>query len=243
MKRSSSTTRSYLHRLAEPVPQHAALLTPHRTAYRGQSALEAVPPILDSISDSIARATTPRPATSRTILTRRVQTPPPQTSPIDDSARLPAETNHSAHLDNGTPITAQGARQTDLGTLAPDKIRPHPTNTTQEDSAAVFEALTPENSASSESEDRKQTSTHTPSSTKNIAPTASSRTEPVPVARDQSSRGSRVHIGTVEVRIAAPAREPQPPPAIHRSAHIGRSGLAAEPLSRPLAWSHGLVQG
>jgi hypothetical protein len=63
--------------------------------------------------------------------------------------------------------------------------------------------------------------------------------------RDQTGRGVEVHIGTIEVRVAAPAPAPPQPIVTRRRDPISSTGRPAhaEPLSRGLAWSHGLVQG
>ena len=253
MKRSPSVPQSYLHRLAEPVPQRTALLTTRRPAYLGQSVREAIPPILDSISDPVTSSPASHQTTPRTILTRRVKTLPSQTLPVDASDhqanRSPqvaidadplAEAASSTSIASDTPITAQLGPRTVVATPTSDKVRTDRLNAERENLAALAEAFTSEKDASSKSEDPRQTFTNTPTTATYNAATVSSRTEPIPIARDQSSR---VHIGTVEVRTAAPVREPQPTPAVDRRSLAGRSALAAEPLSRPLAWSHGLVQG
>jgi hypothetical protein len=249
VKRSPSATHSYLHRLAEPVPPRTALLTTHGPAYRGQSVREAIPPILDSVSDPV---TSPQ-ASPRTIRTRRMQTPPSQAFPVDvsnrpanSSARAAtdanplAEAHSSASVASDTPIAAQRGGQTIVATLTSDKVRPDLINVARESLAAVPEAFTSEKDTSSKSEDPRQSHTDTPTTATHNAAAVSSRKEQNANGRDKVSR---VHIGTVEVRTAAPVREPQPAPAIDRRFLAGRSALAAEPLSRPLAWSHGLVQG
>jgi hypothetical protein len=66
----------------------------------------------------------------------------------------------------------------------------------------------------------------------------------------QADAGPRVHIGTVEIRMALP-QPPPPPPAVTAPSPVqnngatharGRSG-PAEQLARGLEWSYGLVQG
>lgn len=66
--------------------------------------------------------------------------------------------------------------------------------------------------------------------------------------RHSSGRGTRVHIGAVEVRSVVSQPAPMPVQAPQQPAAetaVGRStsGRTAEPLARPLAWSFGLVQG
>jgi hypothetical protein len=238
MKRSSSATRSYLHQLAEPVPHPAALLTPRRPPERGtsaHSALEAIPPILDSISDTLAgdapHARRAQTAHSRALSVDAFTQPQPTTEP--DNSWQPASSASTATRRDKRTIST---------TLAGDEplLRLH--NTTRE-SPSPREPLALQENAAPQNEDRKKSFTHSPSATARIASKASTDAEPNHIARDQNSRGIRVHIGTVEVRTAAPVREPKPAPAIDRNFRTGRSGVAAEPLSRGLAWSHGLVQG
>ena len=100
-----------------------------------------------------------------------------------------------------------------------------------------------ENNATPRNEDLKESITHIPPRAAHITAKASAYTESNHIVRDQSGRGSRVHIGTVEVRTTPPAREPKHAPAIDRNFRTGRSDGAFERLSRGLAWSHGLVQG
>jgi hypothetical protein len=74
---------------------------------------------------------------------------------------------------------------------------------------------------------------------------------PVAAAKDgRASVGSRVHIGTVEIRSVLPqppvARPIAAPPAQtieSRTAQARAHSAAAEPLARGLSWSYGLVQG
>jgi hypothetical protein len=246
MKRSPSAPQSYLHRLAEPVPQPTALLTTRPPASPGQSVREAIPPIVDSISEPITATPAQREAVPRTILTRRVQTFPGDATNhpasgfehVAINVRPLTEINSSTSVTSDTPITAQRGQRTAFSKLTTDKVRPYRNSATRENLAAIPE--TPENNATSKSEDPRQNFTHAPATATYNAAAVSGRTEPIPIAREKVSR---VHIGTVEVRTAAPVREPQPTPAIDRRSLAGRSALAAEPLSRPLAWSHGLVQG
>jgi hypothetical protein len=236
MRRTSSATRSYLHQLAEPVPHPTALLTPRRPAEHGasaRSALDAIPPILDSISEPHLEAATPHlqianPAPHK----GRRQTPPPSALPVEVSTQRQLTTANTSRRDKRTARTSSGA----------DDALPRPHDATRESPSAP-EPLALQNNAGYRSEDRGQSLAVTPSTTARIASNASAQAEPNRIARDESSPGIRVHIGTVEVRTATPVPDPKPAPAIDRRAHTGRSGIAAQPLSRGLAWSHGLVQG
>jgi hypothetical protein len=247
MKRSPSATRSYLRQLAEPVPHPAALLTPRRPAERGastRSALDAIPPIFDSISDTPARDTAPRlQLPARSSHARGEQTPRSRALPVDASTQpQPTEPDNSWQPASRTSTAARRDKRITSTTLAGDEPLPRPHSTTRE-SPSSREPLALQENAAPHNEDRKKSFTHTPSATGRIASKASAHAEPNHIARDQSSRGIRVHIGTVEVRTAVPVRESKPAPAIDRNFRSGRSGVAAEPLSRGLAWSHGLVQG
>jgi hypothetical protein len=241
MKGSSSATRSYLHQLAEPVPQPAALLTPRRPTERGatHSALDAIPPILDSISDPLAEAAAPHhQITAGSTHAGRAQTPRSRALFVSTQPQPGTEADNFSQTTSSTSTAARRASTT----LAGDEALQRPDNTTRETlSSRETQAL--EDKAALQSGDSKQFFAHASSATARMAAKASAHADPNPIARDQSRRGIRVHIGTVEVRTAAPVREPKPAPAIDRSTRTGRSGVAAEPLSRGLAWSHGLVQG
>jgi hypothetical protein len=75
----------------------------------------------------------------------------------------------------------------------------------------------------------------------------------LPVAAAEEGRasvGSRVHIGTVEIRAVLPqppvVRPTAAPPAQTRESRTAQARAhsgAAEPLARGLSWSYGLVQG
>jgi hypothetical protein len=242
MKGSSSATRSYLHQLAEPVPHSAALLTPRRAAERGaslHSALDAIPPILDSISDPLAEAAAPHhQITTGSTYARRAQTPRSRALSVSTQPQPGTEAENSSQPASGTSTAARRASTT----LAGDESLRRPDNAMREIRSSR-ETQVLQDKAAPHSEDRGQFFAHAPSATARIAANASGHADPNHIARDQSRRGIRVHIGTVEVRSAAPVREPKPAPAIDRSTRTGRSGAAAEPLSRGLAWSHGLVQG
>jgi hypothetical protein len=238
MKGSSSATRSYLHQLAEPVPQPAVLLTPQRPIERGaspHSALDAIPSILDSISDPLAEH---HQITTGSTHARRAQTPRSRTLSVSTQPQPGTEPDNSWQPASNSSTTARRASTT----LAGDEALQRPDNTTRETlSSRETQAL--QDKAAPRSEDRRQIFAHAPSAIARIDSNASAHDDPNHIARDQSRRGIRVHIGTVEVRSAAPVREPKPAPAIDRGTRTGRSGVAAEPLSRGLAWSHGLVQG
>lgn len=253
MKRSTSAPRSYLHRLAEPAPPRTALLTTRHPAFLGQSVREAIPPIIDSISEVVTANPAGRQAPPRTIPTTRAQTSTAKSFPVDasdHSADRPAQISTNAHpaadLDSSTPvvhnrsITGQRGRQTVFDTLTTDSLHHHPSQTANEDLAAQSEFRIQENSASPKRDAARRNSASEAATFEHITPPVAVRTGPIPVARDQ---GTHIHIGSVEVRTTAPVREPQPAPRDNRRSHIGREALAAEPLARPLAWSHGLVQG
>jgi hypothetical protein len=84
---------------------------------------------------------------------------------------------------------------------------------------------------------------------------AARRAQPalLPVASAEEARasvGSRVHIGTVEIRAALsqpPVERPIAAPPTQtresRTAPARAQSGAAEPLARGLSWSYGLVQG
>jgi hypothetical protein len=248
MKRSPSASHSYLHRLAEPVPSHAALLTTQRPATLGQSVREAIPLILDSLSDPVTAFPAKRQRAPRATLMPQAQTTPSQSFAIDAanppanrSARVARNAHALAQADNSTSFARDnGPTEQRRAALTADNLHPHSTNAEREDRAMASETFAARNNPSPGSENSRQKALLASANAEHLGSAASSRTEPIPVVRDQSSR---IHIGSVEVRTASPPREPQPAPRIDRHANTGRSALAAEPLARPLAWSHGLVQG
>jgi hypothetical protein len=169
---------------------------------------------------------------------RRAQTP---RSRALSASTQPQPGTEADNFSQPASSTSTAARRVST-TLAGDEALQRPDNTTRETlSSRETQAL--QDRAALQSGDRRQFFAHAPSATARVAAKASAHADPNPIARDQSRRDIRVHIGSVEVRSAAPARESKPVPAIDRSARTGRSGVAAEPLSRGLAWSHGLVQG
>ncbi len=247
MKRSPSATRSYLQQLADPIPQPAALLIPRRPAERGaspQSAFDAIPTILDSVSDPRAEAVTPRyQAANAARQKEEAQTSNSRALPIDlfRERAFAAQSDIDSESAPNAAKTARPQKRTVSTMPSTDEALPRPHTMIQENPSSR-EPLSLQDNAVPQSEDRKQSFTETPSTTARIASKASAHAEPNLTARDQSNSGIRVHIGTIEIRAAAPVREPKPAPAIDRSVRTGRPGVA-EPLSRGLAWSYGLVQG
>jgi hypothetical protein len=247
MKRSPAATRSYLRQLAEPVPQPAALLKPRNPIERGvsnRSSVAAIPPILDSISDRWAETATQRHRLPRSTPDKGpARTPDFRVHPVEISTehQLDIKSAAASHIAPSVATTASHDNRTDFTMLAVDEARTRHHNTTREN-PILRESIALQNNATPGSKDHKESITQIPTAAL-ITAKASTSTESNHIARDQSSRGSRVHIGTVEVRTTPPAREPKPAPAIDRNFRTGRSDGTVERLSRGLAWSHGLVQG
>jgi hypothetical protein len=232
MKRKSATPRSFLRQLAEPIPRTAAPLIPRRpAAERGaatRSSLDAIPPILDVTERKDTLAAEPQ-----------------ATQPANSVAgRLrPGRTKTSARseISSGNPTTstsavhAQPAKQSSANapeTILQSTMREHSTTQSKTPSTAT------------------QESAHLqPVLAHSVAAQATSPLSPTPsqtTGKSERRPDISVHIGTIEVRVPAPpARSPQPAPAAlnPRTTQHGVPSRASEPLSRSLAWSHGLVQG
>jgi len=162
MKRLPSATRSYLHQLAEPVPHPAALVTPLRPAERGpsaRSALDAIPPILDSISDLRAEAAAPQHQTANPTphKGRLAQTPRSRALPFDASTQPQptTEPDNSSQLASSTSTAARRDKRTASTTIAADGALPLPRNATRE-SRPSREPLARQENPSPPNEDRKQ---------------------------------------------------------------------------------------
>lgn len=240
MKRSPSPTRGYLHQLAEPLPHHAMLLTPRRPAGRGVSTgsiLNSIPAILDSIADT---PTTDAPAKipqepsgiahtmSRQKHSRRFQAnipvaPDPAAEPLSATSLSVAATFTSRRTKPSVAVPAP--TQDTFTLLPPDALR--------EDSTSPHKALKQNNPSLL----KEGPLAHLPSSAANVKPNPT---------RDRVGSSSRVHIGTIEVRLPIPPRDPRPAPTTtSRVLNSGQTGNhpRAEPLSRNLGWNFGLVQG
>ena len=232
MKRKSVTPRSFLRQLAEPIPRTAAPLIPRRpAAERGaatRSGLDAIPQILDVTErkDTVAaepQATQPANSAAGRLRPRRTKTSArSEISPVNPTTSTFA-------------VDAQPANQSSAD--APDAIlqstrREHTTTQSKTPSASTQEIahLQPVLAHSVSAQ-----------ATSPLSPTPSQTT-----GKSERRPDISVHIGTIEVRVPAPpARGPQPAPAAlsPRNTQHAAPSRAAEPLSRSLAWSHGLVQG
>lgn len=232
MNRKSLTPRSFLRQLAEPIPRTAAPLIPRRpAAERGaatRSGLDAIPQILDVTErkDTVAaepQATQPANSAAGRLRPRRTKTSAgSEISPVNPTTSAFA-------------VDAQPANQSSAD--APDAIlqstrREHTTTQSKTPSAATQEIahLQPVLAHSVSAQ-----------ATSPLSPTPSQTT-----GKSERRPDISVHIGTIEVRVPAPpARGPQPAPAAlsPRNTQHPAPSRAAEPLSRSLAWNHGLVQG
>jgi hypothetical protein len=180
--------------------------------------------ILDSVLDRGAATATPhhRPARSTTE-NGRSRTPRSRILPVEFTTQheLEGGSDSATHIEGTTKRTSPRDQQSNFNPINKSED-PSPSGITMRENPPSRKFAAPRNDAAPQGEDHKQLITQIPST---------------------STRGIRVHIGTVEVRTNPPVREPKPAPAFDRNTRIRRPGSVAEPLSRGLAWSHGLVQG
>lgn len=232
MKRKSAAPRSFLRQLAEPVPRTAAPLIPRRpVAERGaatRSSIDAIPQIIDvtEAKNTLAaetHASQPAGSIATHVSSRRAKTSTRSRSSQDD-------TTASEPVVLASPIKQYSAHAS-AAALQPNTRRPNSKRTeglpaAKQENAQLHSVL-----AHSASAQGPSTFSPIPQQTR--------------VKTDRRPSVS-VHIGTIEVRIPAPpTRIAQSAPAAHdsRKANSAVPGRASEPLSRSLAWSHGLVQG
>ena len=234
MKRPRSNPRSFLHQLAEPIPRAATPLLPHKSATnRGipnQSALDLLPPILD-VGETLANNVTTPPAHSLD--------PLPQERP-GNSASLPPQTAqlHTAPTPSLRPspasaVAAQPSRPARLVPPTPLPARPSETDhrPTAPQRTAQLEFTSPHSSSAQSSSSLASNHPATPPHSGN--------------SKHERGIGTRIHIGTIEVRVPPsltqnPQTAPVPRDAYSRIRQL--TPRPPEPLARPLAWSQGLVQ-
>ena len=235
MKRQPTNPRSFLHQLAEPIPRSAAPLLarkpPNNRGIANQSALDLLPPILDTAETPATKLTTQRANPHNPLAQPQ---PPANTNQPSQSARPDAVNPTPLPDEARTPRTPQPSSPARLVPQHPLAERPSEIDQlpTSSQKTAELEFTSPHSPAA-------QASSSASNPTAKPSHTGNSNHQPSP--------GSRIHIGTIEVRVPpTPAQNPQAAPAL-REVHsrIGppTQRRAAEPLARPLAWSQGLVQG
>ncbi len=232
MKRQSATPRSFLRQLAEPIPRAAAPLFARRPAAERaaatRSSLDSIPPIIDVTGTKDTLPAESQPAQAASSVVRR--SPPrraktgaqSESSQVNTTANTPAvDAQPAKHsLANAAETIFESTMPGDTGT--PTKTPPAET----QENAHLQSVLA-----------------------HSVSAQANSPFSPAPrgtAAKTEKRPDISVHIGTIEVRVPAPpARTPQPAPAAlnPRNTQHGVPSRAAEPLTRSLAWSHGLVQG
>lgn len=230
--RQSSGPRSFLRQLAEPIPGTAAPLIPRRPATeRGaatRSSLDAIPQIIDVTEKQEGDASEPQKAQAASSIARRVPQRRTKTGVRSEDSQVdPTTSTPAVHTQPAKQSSANSAE-----TILQSTMREHARTQTKSPSSATQEDA------------HLQSVLAHPVSTQAASPF--SPTPPQTTAKTEQRRGVSVHIGTIEVRVAPlPPRTPQPAPASpeHRKAKDAASGRTSEPLSRSLAWSHGLVQG
>jgi len=233
MKRKSTTPRSFLRQLAEPIPRTAAPVIPRRpTVERGaatRSSLDAIPQIIDATETKHSLAAEPQHTQQASSAARGLPSRRIKTSPRSESSQVTSNASTSG-------VHAQPAKQSSANTVEPvlqSTIREYTSTQTKTPPTATQEI---------------------PSLQSVLAQSISAQADapllptqpPQTPAKTERRPDISVHIGTIEVRVPAPpARTTQPAPASLNPRNSQRTvpSRASEPLSRSLAWSHGLVQG
>jgi hypothetical protein len=232
MKHKSATPRSYLRRLAEPMPRTAVPLMHRRPAIeRGaatRSSLDAIPPILDVTEAINTFATELQPtqaasSSAKPVAPRRSKT----------SAR--PDLSHSFTITGESAVRVRPTKQSSASlpeAVLPNTTREHTTTQTKTPFAAIQEnaQLQPVLGHSASAQ---------PTPPLSLAP-------PQTTAKSERRQDISVHIGTIEVRVPAPpTRIAERAPAALNPRNIQHAvpSRASEPLSRGLTWMQGLIQG
>lgn len=245
MKRLSSAPRSYLRQLTAPLPATAALLRARRPLARGAGpVLDAIPPIVDFVENIAYHAGAPDPPAAAS---------PPRNAP-PYTPEVPANVLSSVRSAGPHSDLQRDAISPSVA-AAREAVRTTTASRHEED---VHEPVAPRriggrrSVANGEAAPQRRTRLDAepasslrfafakPSSQTLVSSSANSNAEA------KGGRGVQVHIGTVEVRVAAPPPSlPQPSPNQRRDPISNQTGRPAhaEPLSRGLSWSYGLVQG
>jgi hypothetical protein len=232
MKRKSAAPRSFLRQLAEPIPRTAAPLIPRCPAVeRGaasRSSLNAIPQIIDVTVTNGSGTPEPQHTQPAASIARRTPQHRTKASVRSESSQVNTATSTPAvHVQ-----TAKQSSANSTGTVLQSAMREQ-TNTQAE--------MQP--TATLEDAQLQSVLAHSFSAQ---ATSPLSTTPPQTTAKAEKRPDISVHIGTIEVRVPAPpTRAPQRATAALNSRntrHVVPS-RASEPLSRSLAWSHGLVQG
>ena len=257
MKRKSTTPRSFLRQLAEPVPRTAAPLIPRGpTTERGaatRSSLDAIPQIVDVTETKNTLAAEPQHtraagSIARPLPPRRTKTSArSENSQVDKTTSTPAEHGQHAGLSSAnaadTILQSTTREYTSTQTNTP---RTATQKDAQPESVVAHSVSTQAASSLSPTQENAQLQSVLAHSLSARATSPPSGTPPQSTAKTEKRPDISVHIGTIEVRVPAPpTRTLHPAPAALNARNTQRavSSRASEPLSRSLAWSHGLVQG
>jgi hypothetical protein len=231
MTRRPVGSRSFLRQMAEPIPRAVAPLVSRGPGTgRGAtapSALDLIPPILEVNETAPDNRNTTR---SFTPPTTRQGEPRTATSSLASTLQPNVGGAASARRHRETESSTAGSTQT---------VEPVPQSSPHESPPAYQLRSTQENVRF------QSTTLHSFAENLPSQPNRAITQPQVIASQPEYISGTRVHIGTIEVRVPAPPT-PNPQPAV-KTTKAGRGydapGRSAEPLARGLAWSHGLVQG
>lgn len=235
---SSSTSGSYLHQLAAPLPSPSRILVPRRlNAERGpHDVLDSIPPILES-----NRASTDD-FPDRSLNARFDSTP--RTSAASEAPEAQDEhRSRMAHLRRG-PIADQVSHYgSPIPFIAGQQLKePQP-----DPSPVQIFSYRPLQALASRSEEVSSASGT--GDTLNPLPLSQSP-RPVYTTRAASNAALstrtqpiEIHIGAIEVRSSAPPPPSDPRPVSRDLNSIHTAASPVRPFSRGLTWTYGLVQG
>jgi hypothetical protein len=233
MTRRSAGSRSFLRQIAEPIPRAAApLVSRGRATGRGAAApstLELIPRILEV--NETTEETAPN---DRSTVRSFTPSPTTQEEPRMATSSLPSTLQPNA----GAAASARRHQETESSAARTTHTVKSAAQSSPHESPPAYKHRSA----------RRQVTTPD-SFVQELASQPNRAITPSQVIASQPEHrsGTRVHIGTIEVRIPPPPA-PTPQRAIKTDEAASRRGYGApgrptEPLARGLAWSHGLIQG
>jgi hypothetical protein len=230
-------SRSFLRQIAEPIPRAVAPLVSRGRAtgrrVAEESTLDLMPRILE-VNETTEDAAPNNRNSAHSF------TPPTTTQgePRTATSSLPSTLQSNA----GTDSSARRRRETESSAARTTHSVEPAAQSSPHESPPAYKQRSAQDSA------RRQVTTPD-SFVQELASQPNRAITPSQVIASQPEHrsGTRVHIGTIEVRIPPPPA-PTPHPAVKTTDAASRRGYGApgrptEPLARGLAWSHGLIQG
>jgi hypothetical protein len=237
MTRRPASSRSFLRKLAEPIPRTVApLVSRGPAAGRGAaspSTLDLIPPILEVTETN-----------DNSLLGNHDASSPASTTTKEEARRSGTSSPHPSAQSHTTSVASprqdSGAAPRVAQSTDPDE--PVPQSSSREILSARHEGSVPEGPPREFASPQSFAEQILTSHPKRVITQSN-----VITSKQEQKSWNRVHIGTVEVHTPAqPSRSQQP--GVRGNEVAGRRARDAasrptEPLARSLAWNHGLVQG